>query len=263
MNDPTRAEPAQRAAIPVEASRSSNALPEPLYLDPQEGKRFRPEDPRFRRRNALVNALLARWAVIGGTGSWLEAHLMARLALAMGVPGLKGCGVDEPEVLDLVGARPLGEPVLVILSDSIAPDLGLALIRRLHGLPQKPSVLLMIQRTELLPGVLREKRLALVDVRSLGSGRVLQALQALWHGGSYRDPTLSGSESDHGLMLTPRERQVLEGVVAGQSNGEIAATLGIAPRTVRDHVSVMLQRLQLPNRTALASKAVAEGWLHR
>jgi hypothetical protein len=32
---------------------------------------------------------------------------------------------------------------------------------------------------------------------------------------------------------------------------------------VRDHVSVMLQRLQLPNRTALACKAVAEGWLER
>jgi hypothetical protein len=29
------------------------------------------------------------------------------------------------------------------------------------------------------------------------------------------------------------------------------------------HGSVLLQRLQLPNPTALASKALAEGWLHR
>jgi DNA-binding NarL/FixJ family response regulator len=232
-------------------------------MGPQEGPRFLPEDPRFRRRNALANALLARWAVIGGTGSWLEAHLTARLALSMGAPGLNGCGVDEQEVLHLVADRPLGEPVLVILSDSIAPDLGLALIRRLQGLPQTPSVLLMIQRVEVLPQVPRQKGLALVDVRSLGSGRMLQALQALWQGDGYYDPTLPGSESCQGPMLTPRERQVLAGVVAGQSNGTIAAALGIASRTVRDHVSVMLQRMKLPNRTALASKAVAEGWLHR
>ena len=106
-------------------------------MGPQEGPRFLPEDPRFRRRNALANALLARWAVIGGTGSWLEAHLTARLALSIGAPGLKGCGVDEQEVLDLVADRPLGEPVLVILSDSIAPDLGLALLRRLQVSPRR------------------------------------------------------------------------------------------------------------------------------
>ena len=43
----------------------------------------------------------------------------------------------------------------------------------------------------------------------------------------------------------------------------MAASLGIAPSTVRDRVSMLLQRLQLPNRTALASQAVAEGWLRR
>lgn len=209
--------------------------------------------------------MLARWAVIGGTGSWLEAHLMARLALAMGVPGLRGCGVEEREVLDLVRDQPQDEPVLVILSDSIAPDLGLKLIRRLRRLAKKPSVLLLIQRPELLPPGLSQPGpgLALVDVRSLGSGQVLQALQALWQGQGYRDPALRKIQCNGGPALTARERQVLAGVVAGQSNGAIAATLGIAPRTVRDHVSVMLQRLQLPNRTALASQAVAEGWLER
>lgn len=236
-----------------------------MYLGPLEGPRFLPADQGFQRRNALANALLARWAVIGGTGSWLEAHLMARLALSMGVPGLKGCGVEEREVLDLVRDRPQGEPVLVILSDSIAPDLGVKLIRRLRRLTQKPSVLLMIQRGELLPPGLRQPGpgVALVDVRSLGSGRVLRALQALGQGHGYRDPALRQAESIGGPALTARERQVLVGVVAGQSNGAIAAALGIAPRTVRDHVSVMLQRLQLPNRTALACKAVAEGWLER
>ena len=44
-------------------------------------------------------------------------------------------------------------------------------------------------------------------------------------------------------MLSPRERQVLEGILAGRSTKLIAYDLGISPRTVEVHRAHMLERL--------------------
>jgi two-component system response regulator FixJ len=44
-------------------------------------------------------------------------------------------------------------------------------------------------------------------------------------------------------MLSPRERQVLEGILAGRSTKMIAHDLGISPRTVEVHRAHMLERL--------------------
>ncbi len=48
--------------------------------------------------------------------------------------------------------------------------------------------------------------------------------------------------------LSVREREVLEHLAAGRSNQQIADTLVISPITVRNHVSSILQKLQVENR---------------
>ena len=50
--------------------------------------------------------------------------------------------------------------------------------------------------------------------------------------------------------LTPREREVLEGVVAGRLNKQIAASLGIALKTVKIHRGRMMEKM--------GAKSVAE-----
>ncbi|MFN7570083.1 MAG: response regulator transcription factor [Betaproteobacteria bacterium] len=57
--------------------------------------------------------------------------------------------------------------------------------------------------------------------------------------------------------LTPRERDVVQRLIAGRTNKEIARDLAISPHTVRDHVSAMLHRFGVGNRAALAAVAVA------
>ncbi|MBK8048226.1 MAG: response regulator transcription factor [Anaerolineales bacterium] len=52
--------------------------------------------------------------------------------------------------------------------------------------------------------------------------------------------------------LTARERDVLRNLVQGQSNQEIASSLHISPTTVRSHVSNILQKLGVSNRTQAA-----------
>jgi DNA-binding NarL/FixJ family response regulator len=55
--------------------------------------------------------------------------------------------------------------------------------------------------------------------------------------------------------LTDRERQVLELVAAGQGNHEIARRLVLSEKTVRNHVSAILVKLQVPDRAAAVAKA--------
>jgi DNA-binding NarL/FixJ family response regulator len=52
--------------------------------------------------------------------------------------------------------------------------------------------------------------------------------------------------------FTPREREVMELLVAGRSNREIARSLLIEERTVKSHVGKLLRKVGAPNRIALS-----------
>jgi DNA-binding NarL/FixJ family response regulator len=58
--------------------------------------------------------------------------------------------------------------------------------------------------------------------------------------------------SPQSFDLTPREMQVLEGIMDGLTNQAIALRLGIRPTTVRSHVSSVLTKLNVTNRTQAA-----------
>ena len=59
--------------------------------------------------------------------------------------------------------------------------------------------------------------------------------------------------------LTGRELEVLRGVAQGLSNEEIAGALRIEKSTVRSHVSTILSKLDLDNRTQAALYAIEMG----
>jgi DNA-binding NarL/FixJ family response regulator len=59
--------------------------------------------------------------------------------------------------------------------------------------------------------------------------------------------------------LTERERDVLRLVAQGRRNSEIAVQLGLSDKTVCNHVSAVLLKLQVPDRTAAAIKAKDAG----
>jgi DNA-binding NarL/FixJ family response regulator len=61
--------------------------------------------------------------------------------------------------------------------------------------------------------------------------------------------------------LTERQRDVLRLVVEGLDNAQIAARLEISQRTARAHVSSVLERLGVENRTQAAVAAVRSGWI--
>jgi DNA-binding NarL/FixJ family response regulator len=61
------------------------------------------------------------------------------------------------------------------------------------------------------------------------------------------------------VSLTERECQVLPLLVAGKSNVEIAAALFISPRTAKNHIASILDKLGAENRIQAAAEAVRRG----
>lgn len=62
--------------------------------------------------------------------------------------------------------------------------------------------------------------------------------------------------------LTSREMEVLELIVRGQSNKEIAATLKISEATVKSHINNILSKLGVTDRTQAATTALQRGLVH-
>ena len=69
------------------------------------------------------------------------------------------------------------------------------------------------------------------------------------------------SRTRYNTELTDREREVLEKLVEGKSNREIADELNITLHTAKAHVCNILQKLAVDDRTTAAVKAVRDGLL--
>jgi DNA-binding NarL/FixJ family response regulator len=59
--------------------------------------------------------------------------------------------------------------------------------------------------------------------------------------------------------LTPRESEVLEQIVSGKSNKEIATELEISEATVKTHINTLLSKLGVEDRTQAATAAIRRG----
>ena len=59
--------------------------------------------------------------------------------------------------------------------------------------------------------------------------------------------------------LTPREREILERIAQGDSNGSIADRFGLAPKTVGNHVSAIFAKLRVVSRAEAIVRAREEG----
>jgi len=76
------------------------------------------------------------------------------------------------------------------------------------------------------------------------------------------EPASHALESNNGNRLTERERQVLSLMVAGKSNREIGETLSIKETSVKSHVTQILSRLQVTDRTQAVVTALKRGMEH-
>ena len=66
---------------------------------------------------------------------------------------------------------------------------------------------------------------------------------------------------DSFVPLSPREMEILEHVTHGRSNKEIAYELGISHQTVKNHMTAILRKLHVDDRTQAAVYALSRGWV--
>jgi two-component system NarL family response regulator len=93
---------------------------------------------------------------------------------------------------------------------------------------------------------------------------ILTAIRAV-HAGQRRIPAAVGTrlaERMTGLELSEREQQVLELVAKGKSNKEIATDLDITEATVKGHLTNILSKLGVSDRTQAVIAALRRGLVH-
>jgi DNA-binding NarL/FixJ family response regulator len=77
---------------------------------------------------------------------------------------------------------------------------------------------------------------------------------------SHRRPHLEGDVEAY-APLSPREMEILQSVTRGLSNKEIASRLGISHQTVKNHMTAILHKLDVEDRTQAAVYALRHGWV--
>lgn len=110
--------------------------------------RFLPTDSGFRHRMQTVNRLLQQWPLVGASGSWLEAHLMARGTLSMGEQHVLGTCISAEEVFSLVSSQ--SQRCLLLMVDSIAADHCDNIVGRLRRLPNSAVNVLLVRPRSLI-----------------------------------------------------------------------------------------------------------------
>jgi two-component system response regulator FixJ len=122
---------------------------------------------------------------------------------------------------------------------------GLALQAKLNDLGIRLPVILMTGQGD-VPTAVRAMKAGAVDFieKPFDDERLLASIElavAGERGGGRDRKALEAAQRI--VLLSPRERQVLDGLVAGHPNKVIAHDLGISVRTVEVHRARMLQRL--------------------
>ncbi|HLS09102.1 response regulator transcription factor [Lentibacillus sp.] len=93
------------------------------------------------------------------------------------------------------------------------------------------------------------------------SEELANAIRTIMNGNRIYAPELVDMAFDHDNPLTEREEEVITLIADGKSTKEIASQLYLTNGTVRNYVSVILDKLEVTNRIEAISKAKEKGWL--
>lgn len=165
-----------------------------------------------------------------------------------------GEAADAAEALAVARST---HPDLVLLDLRLASGSALALLPELKALDPAPRVVILSSYLE--AGVVDEAlRLGANGylLKHVGPGTLVDGLRAALRGEVVLDPAaveLVGRATASPLAtLSDREREVLACIVDGMTNKQAAQALGISEKTVKTHVSHLLAKLGVRDRTQAA-----------
>lgn len=167
---------------------------------------------------------------------------------------------DGPAALSLAAER---EPDVVLLDLKLPAMDGLAVLAELRGAGTKAKILILTSVTDpVAAGRAMREGAAGVLYKDVDPDALVRAIRAVYDGHLLLAPEaadflLRSADRAPGLdALTAREREVLAELAQGRSNREIARALHVAEKTVKAHVSSVLAKLGVQDRTQAALFAV-------
>ncbi|SFS65785.1 response regulator [Marininema halotolerans] len=187
------------------------------------------------------------------------------------------------EDMEIVGEASNGQEAItlvrtvqpdVVLMDLMMPVMdGIEATRQIHeSLPEVKIIVLtsFADQDHVIPAI----RAGAVgyQLKEIEADELAETIRAAYRGMTQLHPKaagllvnqfVTGETNGNGVSvesLTPREQDVLKEITTGKSNKEIAAELVIAEKTVKTHVSSILAKLALSDRTQAAVYAMKKGW---
>jgi len=187
-----------------------------------------------------------------------------------GEPGVTvvGEGKNAEEALALVANE---EPDVLVMDVAMPGRTGLSVAAELHRRASTTKVLIL--------SMYDHPEYVLESVKAGARGYLLKdsppaelrrAVRAVFDGELFFPPAIAErlSAALHATapasalsVLSPRERDVLVGVTRGETNKQIALSLGISPRTVETHRESLMDKLGIRTVAGLTKLAMAEGLL--
>lgn len=183
-----------------------------------------------------------------------------------------GEGADGDEALALVAEH---EPDVLLLDLRMPRRDGIATLEALRAAGQDVPALVLttFDDDDLVLRALRAGARGYL-LKDVTLDQLVGAIRVLAQGGTLLQPALTdrvlravldGPGEVEGFArpepLTPRELDVLRLVAAGYSNREIASALSLAPGTVKNHMSSVLLKLGVRDRTRAVLRALDLGLL--
>lgn len=209
----------------------------------------------------------------------LREGLVRILAMEEGIHVIGEAG-SGPEAVDMVAKH---EPDVVLMDISMPGGGGLAATREIsRNYPHVGVIILTIHDDEQYLYELVRVGAKGYLVKDSEPRRVVEAIRRVHEGGSYLPPDLMDKVLGefrrlkdgvgHGAAttvrekprtgadaLTARELEILQLIVEGRSNAQIARTLFISEKTVKNHITNILRKLDLDDRTQAAVYALRHG----
>ncbi|MFJ6431002.1 response regulator [Streptomyces sp. NPDC091416] len=128
-----------------------------------------------------------------------------------------------------------------------------------------PGVKVVVVTTFGRPGYLRRAMESGADaflVKDAPASQLAEAVRKVLAGERVIDPTLAAAAlADGASPLTERERDVLRTAADGSTNAEIAGALHLSQGTVRNYLSMAIQKMAARNRAEAVRMAREKGWL--
>ncbi|MEQ8336470.1 MAG: response regulator transcription factor [Cyclobacteriaceae bacterium] len=201
----------------------------------------------------------------------VEDHPMVRI-------GLKSL-LSGSEHIDIIGEASNGveaieliekDPPEIVLSDISMPQMnGLSLAKHIQD--NHPDIKVLLLTIHMEPEYIIEG----FDAGIMGylpkdssQEELIEAIETIYTGGKYMSQKVSEIIAQRlirkdpfqkpNTKLTPREKKILEMLVEGDRNKEIAEKLSISVRTVDTHRTNIMRKLDVNNTAELVKKAISD-----